>query len=70
MTVDVQDMREVIAQVAALTGQSAAVGDSVDVVVAGIGRVGVTAVVSALEKAGWPASEWGPGQRSRWPSLC
>ncbi|PYE18143.1 hypothetical protein DFR67_105288 [Williamsia limnetica] len=61
MTVDVQDMREVIAQVAALTGRSAAVGDSVDVVVAGIGRVGVTAVMSALEKAGWPASEWGPG---------
>ncbi|WP_207836663.1 hypothetical protein [Williamsia soli] len=65
MTVDVQDMREVIEQVAALTGRPAVDPDPVDVVVAGIGRVGVTAVTSVLGTAGLPVREWRPGAADR-----
>ncbi|MCZ4549993.1 hypothetical protein [Gordonia rubripertincta] len=65
MTADVQHIREVIAQVTALTGRPAADPDPVDVVVAGIGRVGVSAVASVLGAAGLPVSEWEPRAAGR-----
>jgi hypothetical protein len=67
MTADVQEMRSVVAQVSELTGARVAEVDSDVVVVAGLGRVGVSAVVAALRAAGVAAEEWlgaAPGNRA------
>jgi len=59
-------MRAVVAGVSELTGSSIGQIDSDVVMVAGIGRVGVTSIAAALNAADVKTSEWsGPDQRNR-----
>lgn len=57
MTADVPEMREVVARVSQLTGVQFG-GDSAEVVVAGIGRVGVSSVHRALGSLDIEVREW------------
>ena len=66
MTADPQEMRAVVDGVSELTGASIAHVDSDVVMVAGLGRVGVTSVAAALNAAGIRAYEWaGPDETNR-----
>ena len=65
-TADLREMRAVVAGVSELTGSSIGQVDSDVVMVAGLGRVGVTSIAAALDAAGIKASEWsGPDQVDR-----
>lgn len=64
MSVDVPEMRDVIARVSELTGVEFTDVDSGDVLVAGIGRVGVSSVSKVLQSAGIEVRERDDARRA------